>query len=53
MMTLNEIRYSPATSTFLLVVGLNLKSSHAQNMLLRIELTGRHIHHKKVEVVYY
>ena len=28
MMTLNEIRYNPAASTFLLVAGLALKSPH-------------------------
>jgi hypothetical protein len=35
-MTLNEIRYKSATSIFLSVVGLALKSSHTQNMLLHI-----------------
>jgi hypothetical protein len=45
MMNLKEIRYKPATSTFLSVVGLALKSSHTQNMLLHIELkaTGTYI----------
>ena len=33
MMTLKEIRYNPATSTFLLVVGLALKSPHAWHAL--------------------
>jgi hypothetical protein len=53
MMTLNEIRYNPATSNVLSVVGLVLKSSHTQNMLLQIESTGRYSHHKQVKVVYY
>jgi hypothetical protein len=52
MMTLNEIRFNPATSTFLSVVGVALKSFHTQNMLLRIELTGRYTHHKQVKVVH-
>jgi hypothetical protein len=43
MVTLNEIYYNPATSTFLSVVGLALKCSHTQNMLLCIdESTGRY-----------
>jgi hypothetical protein len=33
MMTLSEIRYNPATSAVLLVVGLALKSSHTQSLL--------------------
>jgi hypothetical protein len=33
MMTLNEILDDPATSTFLSVLGLALKSSHMHNML--------------------
>ena len=53
MMTLNEIRYNPAASTFLLVVGLALKSPHTHSMFLRIESTGRYTHHKQVIVVYY
>ena len=55
MMTLNEIRYmyNPTTSTFLLVVGLALKSPHTHSMLLRIKLTGRYTHHKQVIVVHY
>ena len=40
MMTLNEIRYNPAASNFLLLVGLALKSPHTHSMLLRIESTG-------------
>jgi hypothetical protein len=48
MMTLNDI----ATSTFLSVVCLALKSSHTQNMPLRIESTGRYINNRQVEVVY-
>ena len=37
MMTLNEIRYNPATSTFLLVhvICLALKNPHTHSMLLR------------------
>jgi hypothetical protein len=46
MMTLNEIRSKPLS-----VVGLALKSSHTQNMLLRIESTCTH--HKQVKVEYY
>ena len=53
MMTLNEIRYNPAASTFLLVVGLALKSPHTHSMLLRIESTGIYTHHKQATVVYY
>ena len=53
MMTLNEIRYNPATSTFWLVVGLALKSPHMHSMLLRIESTGIYTHHKQVIVVRY
>ena len=53
MMTLNEIRYNPAASTFLLEVGLALKSPHTHSMLLRIESTGRYTHHKQVIMVYY
>ena len=52
-MTLNEIRYNPAASTFLLVVGLALKSPYMHGMLLRIESTGKHTHHKQVLVVHY
>jgi hypothetical protein len=32
-MTLNEIRYNPATPTFLLIVGLAFKRSHTHSML--------------------
>ena len=39
MITLNEIRYNPAASSFMLVVGLALKSPHTHSMLLRIEST--------------
>ena len=53
MMTLNEIHYNLATSTFLKVVCLVLKSPHTQNMLLRIESTGRCTHQKQVKVVCY
>ena len=53
MMTSNEIRYNPATSTLLLEDGLALKSSHTHSMLLRIESTGRYTRHKQVIVVYY
>ena len=49
----SEIRYNPATSTFLLVVGLALKSPHTHGMLYRIESTERHTHHKQVIVVHY
>jgi hypothetical protein len=41
MMTLNEIHYNLIKSTFLQVVSLALKILHTQNMLLRIESTGR------------
>ena len=44
VMTLNEIRYNPAASTFLLVVDLALKSPHTHSMLLRIESTGIYTH---------
>ena len=53
MMTLNEIRYNPASSTFWLVVGLALKNQHTHGMPLRIESTERHTHHKQVIVVHY
>ena len=53
MMTLSEIHYNPATSTFWLVVGLALKSPHTHDMLLRIESTERHTHHKQMIVVHY
>ena len=53
MMTLNEIRYNPATSTFWLVVGLALKSPHTHGMSSRMESTERHTHHKQVKVVHY
>jgi hypothetical protein len=33
-MTFNEIHYNPATSTYLSVVCLALKSRHTQNMLM-------------------
>ena len=52
MMTLNEIRYNPAASTFLLVVRLALKSPHTHSMLLRIESTGIYTHHKHVTLTY-
>jgi hypothetical protein len=45
IMILNEIHYNPATSTFLSVAGLALKSFHTQNML--------YTHHKQTNVVYY
>jgi hypothetical protein len=51
-MTVNEILYNPATSTFLSVVHLALKRPHTQKLLLRIELTGIYTHHKQVKVVY-
>jgi hypothetical protein len=47
MMTLNEIHYNPATSTFLSVLGLAFKSSHNQNMLLLIKSTGSYINNKQ------
>ena len=54
MMTLNEIRYNPASSTFWLVVGLALKKNHhTHDMPLRIESTERHTPHKQVIVVHY
>ena len=53
MVTLNEIRYNPATSTFLLVVGLALNNPHTHIMLWRIESTERHTHHKQAIVVHY
>ena len=53
MMTLNEIRYNPASSIFWLVVGLALKNHHTHDMPLRIESTDRHTHHKQVIVVHY
>jgi hypothetical protein len=51
-MTLNEIHYKTATSTFLSAVCFALKSSHMQNMFLSIESTGRYTHRKQVKVVY-
>jgi hypothetical protein len=53
MVTSNDIRCNTAASTLLLVVCIALKYSHTQNMLLRIELTGRYTHYKHVIVVYY
>ena len=44
MIILNEIHHNFATSTYLQVVCLVLKSPHTQNMLLRIESTGRYTH---------
>ena len=41
MMTLNEIRYNPATPTVWLVVGLALINHHTHGMPLRIESTER------------
>jgi hypothetical protein len=52
IMTLNEIHYNPATSTYLSVVCLVLKNPHTQNMLLHIESTGRYTHYKQVKVVH-
>jgi hypothetical protein len=52
-MTLNEIRYNPATSTFLSVVGLSLKSFCTQKWCVSIEPTGRYTQYKQVKVVYY
>jgi hypothetical protein len=46
MMTLNEIRYNPATSTFLSVFDIALRSSHTQNMLLCITSTERYTLHE-------
>ena len=42
MMTLNEIRYNTAASTFWLEVGLALKRPHTHSMLLRMESTKAH-----------
>jgi hypothetical protein len=53
IMTLKRIYYNPVTSTFLSAVYIALKSSHKQNMLLRIESTDRYTHHKQVKVEYY
>ena len=53
MMTLNEIRYNPASSTFWLVVGLALKNHHTHGMPLRIESTifkARPTTNQKVDV---
>jgi hypothetical protein len=52
MMTLNDIRYNPATLTSLSAVGLALKSSRTQNMLLRIESAVRYTHHQQVKGVH-
>jgi hypothetical protein len=41
--TPNEIHHNLATSTYLQVVRLAPKSPHTQNMLPRIESTGRHL----------
>jgi hypothetical protein len=37
----DDIRYNPATSTFLFVVDLTLKRSHMHNMFLHFQLTRR------------
>jgi hypothetical protein len=50
---LKEIRYNPATFTFLSVVSFALKNSHTQKMFLRINSTGRYTHHKQVNLEYY
>ena len=51
IMTLNEIRYILASSTFWLVVGLDLKKNHhTPDMSLRIESTGIVTHRKQVRV---
>jgi hypothetical protein len=52
MMTLNEIRHNLGTLASLSVACLDLKNDHTQNMLLRIESTGRYTHNKQVKVVY-
>jgi hypothetical protein len=54
-MTLNDILYNPATSTFLLEVDLALTKSHMHDMILRFESAGRytHMYHKQVKAVYY
>jgi hypothetical protein len=52
-MMASKIHYNPAALTFLTVICLVLKSQHMQNMLLRIESTGRCKHHKQVKVEYY
>jgi hypothetical protein len=53
MMTLNEIRYNPATSTFFSLVDLAFESPHTQNTFLCIESTEKYTHHKQVKVYYY
>jgi hypothetical protein len=52
-MALNENHCNPATSTYLSEVCLVLKSPHTQNMLLRIESSGRYTHLKQVKVAIY
>ena len=53
MMTLNDICYNPATSSFWLVIGLALKHQHTHDMPLRIESTERHTHQKQAIVVHH
>ena len=53
MMTLNDIHYNLAASTYVYVACLVLKRPHTQNMLLRIESIGRYTHHMQVKVVCY
>jgi hypothetical protein len=53
MMTMNDIHYNPATTTYLSVVCFVLKSPHTQNMRMRIESTGRYTHYKHIRMVYY
>jgi hypothetical protein len=53
MMTLNEICYNPAISTFLSIVDIAFKHYLTHNMPLHNELTGRYTHHKQMKVVYY
>jgi hypothetical protein len=51
-MTLNKIRYNPATSFFVSSWSRFEKFPYAQNMLLRIESTGRYTILKQAKVVY-
>jgi hypothetical protein len=50
---LNEIDYNPATSTYLSVVYLVLKSPNTQTMLLHVINLEINAHHKQMNVEYY
>jgi hypothetical protein len=52
-MTLSEIQYNLATSTYFSAACLVLTSPNTHKMLLHVESTGRYTHYKQVKVAYY